>query len=99
MDYFSLVRQVYYGQIGTGATAMMAIRVLLDHGVSAGHIIFATFLVASGGGIITIQEAFPGVRVVTAAVDARLKEAWVGDANTGRRVWHVEPGMGHLGQS
>jgi len=77
---------------------MMAIRFLLDHGTTADHIIFATFLVASGGGILTIQEAFPGIRVVTAAVDAKLNEAWVGDAKTGRRVWHVEPGMGHLGE-
>lgn len=77
---------------------MMAIRVLLDHGVQADHIIFAAFVVASGGGIVAIQEAFPGVRVVTAAVDAVLKEAWVGDARTGRRVWHIEPGMGHIGE-
>lgn len=77
---------------------MMAIRVLLDHGVQADHIIFAAFVVASGGGIVAIQEAFPGVRVVTAAVDAVLKEAWVGDARTGRRVWHIEPGMGHIGK-
>ncbi|KAF8322524.1 PRTase-like protein [Clavulina sp. PMI_390] len=84
-------------QIGTGATAMMAIRVLLDHGVPADHIIFVTFLVAKGGGIVTMQEAFPGIKVVTAAVDAKLKEGWVGDAKTGRKVWNVEPGMGHLG--
>jgi uridine kinase len=91
-------------QIGTGASAMMAIRVLLDHGVLPSHIIFAAFVVASGasGGIFTIQNAFPGVRVVTGAVDSELREAWVGDgeegeAGSGRKVWHIEPGMGHIG--
>ena len=39
-----------WGQIGTGASAFMAIRVLLDHGVPEGHIVFLTFLVAQQGG-------------------------------------------------
>jgi uridine kinase len=82
-------------QVGTGAAALMAVRVLLDHGVQgkfsrARHlclltetheitwpteqnIILLTFLVARQG-LLTIRRAFPGVRVVTAAVDPVLTE-------------------------
>ncbi len=90
---------------------MMAIRVLLDHGVPASQIIFCTFLVAADGGVHHIQEAFPGVRMVTGAVDGRVVEAWIGDdttqpmtgiqqsgqTGTRRKVWNIEPGMGHIG--
>lgn len=92
----------------TGSAAMMAIRVLLDHGVPAPQIIFCTFLVAADGGIHHIQEAFPGVRIVTGAVDGRVVEGWIGDdtarptigiqqSGTRRKVWNIEPGMGHVG--
>lgn len=80
---------------------MMAISVLVDHGIPPSHIIFAAFVVASSGGILTIQNAFPGIRVVTGAVDSELREAWIGgeegEDEDGRRVWHIEPGMGHIG--
>ena len=38
-------------QIGTGAAAFMAIRVLLDHGVPQENIIFVTIIVAACGGV------------------------------------------------
>jgi uridine kinase len=46
-------------QIGTGATAMMAIRVLLDHGVPQDHIIVICFLISRRGGVHAIGRAFP----------------------------------------
>lgn len=82
-------------QIGTGASAMMALRVLVDHGVRPDHIIFAAFIVAAGGGVATLREAFPGVRIVTGALDDRLSESWVGEHR--HHVWGIEPGMGHIG--
>ncbi|EJU04632.1 armadillo/beta-catenin/plakoglobin [Dacryopinax primogenitus] len=87
-------------QIGTGAAALMAIRVLLDHGVQEEHIIFLTFLISQQGGPNVLRKAFPGVRIVTSAVDELLLMAWSDvDWETGerRRVWKIVPGMGHIG--
>ncbi|EIW84385.1 armadillo beta-catenin plakoglobin [Coniophora puteana RWD-64-598 SS2] len=64
-------------QIGTGASAFMAIRTLLDHGVREEHIIFVTFLVARSGGVAVLARAFPRVRIVCGAVDDVLRETWL----------------------
>ncbi|KIJ66860.1 hypothetical protein HYDPIDRAFT_26280 [Hydnomerulius pinastri MD-312] len=93
-------------QIGTGASAFMAIRTLLDHGVQQDHIIFVTFLVARNGGLAVLQRAFPKVRIICGAVDGGLREAWLEHYHTegeghhggdGRKVWIMEPGMGQIG--
>jgi uridine kinase len=93
-------------QIGTAASAFMAIRTLLDHGVQQDHIIFVTFLIARTGGVTVLQRAFPKVKIVTGAVDEGLREAWLERYNEkgegqsegeGRKVWIVEPGMGQIG--
>ncbi|BEI84761.1 hypothetical protein CcaverHIS002_0501620 [Cutaneotrichosporon cavernicola] len=60
-------------QMGTGAAALMAIRVLLDHGVPESNITFLTFLV-SRYAVHSVHRAFPSVRIVTAAVDDELDE-------------------------
>ena len=116
-------------QIGTGAAAFMAIRVLLDHGVPQEKIIFVTFVVAASGGVRVLRRAFPGVRIVCGALDPLLRESWaLWDTATpqsqsqsenekaglgahaptvqtkeeaeleGRKVWVVEPGIGHIGE-
>jgi len=91
-------------QIGTAASAFMAIRVLLDHGILQDHIVFVTFLVAGDGGISALRWAFPEVRIVAGAVDAHLRECWVEDDTDEsegqirkRKVWVIEPGMGQIG--
>ncbi|RPD59983.1 armadillo/beta-catenin/plakoglobin [Lentinus tigrinus ALCF2SS1-6] len=109
-------------QIGTGAAAFMAIRVLLDHGVPQENIIFVTMIVAACGGVRVLQRAFPKVRIICGTIDPVLRESWAlwdtlpsppetadGELGTptaktkaeaeaeGRRVWVVEPGMGHIG--
>lgn len=93
-------------QIGTGASAFMAIRTLLDHGVQQDHIIFVTFLIARTGGVTVLQRAFPKVKIVTGAVDEGLREAWLERYNEkgegqsegdGKKVWIIEPGMGQIG--
>ncbi|KAG0696208.1 armadillo beta-catenin plakoglobin [Suillus ampliporus] len=93
-------------QVSTAASAFMAIRTLLDHGVQQDHIIFVTFLIARAGGVTVLQRAFPKVKIVTGAVDEVLREAWLESYNEkgegqsegdGRKVWIVEPGMGQIG--
>lgn len=63
-------------QIGTGSSAIMGIRILLDHGVKEENILFVCILVSRVGGIWAIQQAFPRVRIVTSAVDDGLEERW-----------------------
>jgi uridine kinase len=52
---------------------VMAIRVLLDHGVPEANIIFLTFLIARRGHL-SVHRAFPSIRIVTAAIDPGLEE-------------------------
>lgn len=77
----------------------MAIRVLLDHGVTEEHIIFITLLGVPRGGMSVIRKAFPRIRFVCGAVDDGLQESWTQneDGTPGRRVWAITPGMGHIG--
>ncbi|KAK7033152.1 Armadillo/beta-catenin/plakoglobin [Favolaschia claudopus] len=88
-------------QIGTGASAFMAIRILLDHGVKPQHIIFVTFLVARGGGISVLRRAFPDIKIVTAEVDDIVREGWIEGSKVegnpqGRQVWSILPGLGQI---
>ncbi|PWY98602.1 hypothetical protein BCV70DRAFT_201924 [Testicularia cyperi] len=61
-------------QIGTGAAAFMAIRVLLDHSVPEQQIVFLTLLASSHGGIHALNRAFPRVRIVVAGIDPGLQK-------------------------
>ncbi|WFC98559.1 uridine/cytidine kinase [Malassezia yamatoensis] len=61
-------------QIGTGAAAFMAIRVLLDHGVPQEQILLLTILTSAEGGVWALHHAFPGVRIVTGGLDPGLEE-------------------------
>lgn len=45
-------------QIGTGAAALMAVRILLDHGVKEENIIFCCILVSKVGGVWALKRAF-----------------------------------------
>nr|KIR49283.1 uridine kinase [Cryptococcus bacillisporus CA1280] len=59
--------------MGTGAAAMMAIRVLLDHGISQDRIIFLTYLISRSASY-SVLHAFPDIQIVTAAIDPGLDE-------------------------
>lgn len=61
-------------QIGTGAAAFMAIRVMLDHCVPQENIIFVSILASAKGGIWALARAFPQVKIVLAGVDGGLKK-------------------------
>ena len=59
--------------LATGAAAMMAIRVLLDHSVEEENIILVALLMAEQG-VHNVAYAFPKVKIVTTAVDPELNE-------------------------
>lgn len=69
-------------QIGTGAAALMCIRVMLDHGVPEENIIFCCLLASVKGGVHVLHRAFPKVRIVVAGVNPDLKR---------RIVWEPVP--------
>ena len=71
--------------LGTGATAIMAIRVLLDHDVQEDHIVFLT-LIAAPLGLHNVAYAFPEVTIVTTAVDDEIDDRL-----------YVLPGVGNWG--
>ncbi|KAG1496480.1 hypothetical protein G6F53_012166 [Rhizopus delemar] len=72
--------------VGTGAAALMAIRVLLDHEVPEDRIIFVSFLAAQIG-LTVISNAFPRVKIVTSMIDPGLNK---------EKLW-IEPGIGNFG--
>jgi len=71
--------------VATGAAAMMAIRVLLDHDVPEQNINLVSLLMAESG-VHTIAYAFPHVKIVTTAVDPEINDKF-----------HVLPGIGNFG--
>ena len=71
--------------VATGAAAMMAIRVLLDHDVPEANINLVSLLMAESG-VHTIAYAFPGVKIITSAVDPEINDRF-----------HVMPGIGNFG--
>nr|XP_060610804.1 uridine-cytidine kinase-like 1 [Anolis sagrei ordinatus] len=71
--------------VSTGAAAMMAIRVLLDHEVQEDKIFLLSLLMAEMG-VHSVAYAFPRVRIITTAVDKRVNEEF-----------HIVPGIGNFG--
>uniref|UniRef100_F6U8B5 Uridine-cytidine kinase n=1 Tax=Ciona intestinalis TaxID=7719 RepID=F6U8B5_CIOIN len=71
--------------VATGAAAMMAIRVLLDHDVKEENILLVSLLMAETG-VHSVAYAFPKVQIVTTAVDTHLNEHY-----------HIIPGFGNFG--
>ncbi|CAB4000529.1 uridine-cytidine kinase-like 1, partial [Paramuricea clavata] len=71
--------------LASGAAALMAIRILLDHYVKEENILFVS-LIAAETGVHSVAYAFPNVRIVTGAVDAELNESF-----------HILPGIGNFG--
>nr|CAH7713011.1 unnamed protein product [Callosobruchus chinensis] len=71
--------------VATGAAAIMAIRVLLDHDVLESNILIVSLLMAESG-VQSIAYAFPKVTIVTTAIDPEIN---------GR--FHVMPGIGNFG--
>ncbi|KAK7863873.1 hypothetical protein R5R35_007207 [Gryllus longicercus] len=79
--------------VATGAAAMMAVRVLLDHDVPEENILLVSLLMAESG-VHSIAYAFPGVRIVTTALDPEINEKFYvlpGIGNFGDRYFGTEP--------
>ncbi|XP_066036319.1 uridine-cytidine kinase-like 1 [Chamaea fasciata] len=71
--------------VSTGAAAMMAVRVLLDHDVQEDRIFLLSLLMAEMG-VHSVAYAFPRVHIITTAVDKRVNEEF-----------HIIPGIGNFG--
>ncbi|GBO20850.1 Uridine-cytidine kinase-like 1, partial [Araneus ventricosus] len=69
-DYFIILMDA---TVATGAAAMMAIRVLLDHDVPEENIMLCSLLMAESG-VHTIAYAFPKVKIVTSEVDPEVND-------------------------
>ncbi|GBP19558.1 Uridine-cytidine kinase-like 1 [Eumeta japonica] len=79
--------------VATGAAAMMAIRVLLDHDVPEENISLVSLLMAEIG-VHSIAYAFPKVKIVTSALDPEINEKFYvlpGIGNFGDRYFGTEP--------
>ncbi|KAF4525851.1 hypothetical protein B566_EDAN011557 [Ephemera danica] len=82
--------------VATGAAAMMAIRVLLDHDVKEENILIVSLLMADIG-VHSIAYAFPKVKIVSSAVDPEINEKFYvlpGIGNFGDRYFGTEPSDG-----
>ncbi|XP_045299823.1 uridine-cytidine kinase-like 1 isoform X4 [Leopardus geoffroyi] len=71
--------------VSTGAAAMMAVRVLLDHDVPEDKIFLLSLLMAEMG-VHSVAYAFPQVRILTTAVDKRVND-----------LFRIIPGIGNFG--
>ncbi|KAG8513264.1 LOW QUALITY PROTEIN: Zinc finger protein 512B, partial [Galemys pyrenaicus] len=71
--------------VSTGAAAMMAVRVLLDHDVPEDKIFLLSLLMAEMG-VHSVAYAFPRVRIITTAVDKRVSD-----------LFRIIPGIGNFG--
>ena len=63
-------------QMSSGGAALMAVRVLVDHGVSEERVVFVTYF-AGRMGINRLTSVFPKVKVVVARVVEDYQERWI----------------------
>ncbi|KAM8946186.1 uridine-cytidine kinase-like 1 isoform 2-T2 [Pelodytes ibericus] len=71
--------------VSTGAAAMMAVRVLLDHEVPEEKVFLLSLLMAELG-VHSVAYAFPRVRILTTAVDKKVND-----------LFRIIPGIGNFG--
>jgi uridine kinase len=63
-------------QFSSGAAALMAVRVLVDHGVSEEKIVFVTYT-AGRVGVNRVLSVFPDIRIVVARLGDDMENRWV----------------------
>ncbi|GAA49564.1 uridine-cytidine kinase-like 1 [Clonorchis sinensis] len=71
--------------VSTGAAAIMAMRVLVEHDVPEEKIIFISLIMALQG-VRNIAYTYPKAHIVTTAVDSGLNDQY-----------HILPGVGNFG--
>lgn len=81
-DYYIILMDA---TVATGAAAMMAIRVLLDHDVLEENIFLCSLLMAESG-VHTIAYAFPKTQIISTSVDPEVNERF-----------YILPGIGNFG--
>jgi uridine kinase len=63
-------------QMSSGGSALMAVQVLVDHGVKAERIVLVTYS-AGRMGLHRLTQVFPGIAVVVGQVVQDIEERWV----------------------
>lgn len=63
-------------QMSSGGSALMAVQVLVDHGVPQDRIVFATFS-AGRVGVHRLTKVFPGITVVVGNLLLDTEERWI----------------------
>jgi uridine kinase len=63
-------------QFSSGAAALMAVRVLVDHGVPEETIVFVTYT-AGRVGVNRVLSVFPDIKVVVARLGDDMENRWV----------------------
>ena len=63
-------------QMSSGGAALMAVRVLLDHGVREDRIVFVTYM-AGKMGLNRLMSVYPEIRVVVCRIVGDLESRWV----------------------
>ena len=63
-------------QMSSGGAALMAVKVLVDHGVSEDKIVFVTYL-AGKMGLNRLLKVFPRMKVVVLKIAGDSEERWV----------------------
>ncbi|KAH0547687.1 hypothetical protein FGG08_000176 [Glutinoglossum americanum] len=63
-------------QISSGGAALMAVKVLVDHGVAEEKVVFVTY-VAEKIGLNRLTMVFPGIKVVVGRVVEEFEKRWV----------------------
>lgn len=63
-------------QMSTGGAALMAVRVLVDHGVPEANIVFVTYF-AGRVGVNRLLKVFPDVKVVMCKIVEDFEDRWI----------------------
>ncbi len=63
-------------QMSSGGSALMAVRVLLDHGVREDRVVFVTYM-AGKMGLKRLMGVFPEIKVVVCRIVCDLETRWV----------------------
>ena len=63
-------------QMSSGGAALMAVRVLLDHGVKEARIVFVTYM-AGKMGLNRLMSVYPRIKVVVCRLVGDLESRWV----------------------
>ena len=63
-------------QMASGGAALMAIKVLIDHGVQEDRIVFVTYI-AGKNGVNRLAKVFPAMRIIICRIADDDEERWV----------------------